>query len=284
MKRNLLLLFTLFVPMFSQAQLVTMFDEEDTRKGIVVDQVSYEVVYDLTEVVSKEKDKRQQFNEPMLLQIGPKCSSFFSYRGFQADSLVKAQFAKGETNVRIPFSSQVSWKVLAHYPTPDRSVYLDKVANGRYRVEETLDTPEWEIVPDSALRLLGYDCRLATAKYRGRVWSAWYAEDIPLSHGPWKLHGLPGLILKAYDAGREFVFTASALRPVSEPKDMVYYGADYELIKRKDLNKIYRSYYADAIGYTLMSFPAGGRKTLKIHDEQGNVLTHSKPQPYNLIE
>lgn len=90
MKRNLLLLFTLFVPMCSQAQLVTMFDEEDTRKGIVVDQVSYEVVYDLTEVVSKEKDKRQQFNEPMLLQIGPKCSSFFSYRGFQADSLVKA--------------------------------------------------------------------------------------------------------------------------------------------------------------------------------------------------
>ena len=62
--------------------------------------------------------------------------------------------------------------------------------------------------------------RLATSDFRGRRWTAWFATDIPVSDGPWKLGGLPGLILEAYDQGDDYRYTAvrimeSGLDPVT---------------------------------------------------------------------
>lgn len=39
----------------------------------------------------------------------------------------------------------------------------------------------------------------AVMRFRGRNYIAWYDESIPLSHGPWKFGGLPGLIMEIYD-------------------------------------------------------------------------------------
>ena len=57
---------------------------------------------------------------------------------------------------------------------------------------------------------------LATSDFRGRHWTAWFATDIPVSDGPWKLGGLPGLILEAYDKGHQYTFTAVGLERVAE--------------------------------------------------------------------
>lgn len=35
---------------------------------------------------------------------------------------------------------------------------------------------------------------LATTQFRGLTYTAWFALDIPINEGPWKFHGLPGLI------------------------------------------------------------------------------------------
>ncbi|WPZ08568.1 GLPGLI family protein [Roseivirga spongicola] len=40
-------------------------------------------------------------------------------------------------------------------------------------------------------------CKKATTEFRGRTYICWYTEEIPLPYGPWKLQGLPGLILEA---------------------------------------------------------------------------------------
>ena len=76
------------------------------------------------------------------------------------------------------------------------SVYTS-VLGSHYLIEEDFPVIDWTICEDSTILVLGYDCHKATAKFRGRTWTVWYAEDIPLSIGPWKLGGLPGLILKA---------------------------------------------------------------------------------------
>lgn len=56
----------------------------------------------------------------------------------------------------------------------------------------------WDITTEQKV-ITGYDCIKATAQYRGRRWTAWFAPSIAIPYGPWKLHGLPGLILEAYD-------------------------------------------------------------------------------------
>lgn len=60
--------------------------------------------------------------------------------------------------------------------------------------------------------ICNYPCKKATTKFRGRTWTAWYALDLPFNDGPWKLHGLPGLILSAHDADGLFRFTCLGVK------------------------------------------------------------------------
>ncbi len=54
--------------------------------------------------------------------------------------------------------------------------------------------------------IVGYKCKKAICNFRGRKWTAWYTLDIPISEGPWKLDGLPGMIFKAIDSLNQFSF------------------------------------------------------------------------------
>lgn len=68
---------------------------------------------------------------------------------------------------------------------------------------------EWQIHQE--IKKIGkFSCLKATAEFRGRKWTAWYTPEIPVNHGPWKLQGLPGLILQAHDELNEvqFLFTS----------------------------------------------------------------------------
>lgn len=53
---------------------------------------------------------------------------------------------------------------------------------------------DWQLVEGSK-EILGYECKRAKVHYRGRNFEAWYAPTIPVRNGPYKFHGLPGLIL-----------------------------------------------------------------------------------------
>lgn len=72
-----------------------------------------------------------------------------------------------------------------------------RVFGSKYLIVEDITIPEWTMYEDSTITVLGMECKKATTNFRGRYWEVWYTEDIPISQGPWKLCGLPGMILKA---------------------------------------------------------------------------------------
>ncbi len=66
--------------------------------------------------------------------------------------------------------------------------------------------------------VLGYRCLCASTTYAGRTWTVSFAPDVPAPYGPWKLFGLPGLVLKAASADGVHSFTAVSLfRPADRP-------------------------------------------------------------------
>lgn len=79
-----------------------------------------------------------------------------------------------------------------------------------YQYTESLDVLDWEMIPGSEI-ILGFECNRAKASYRGRTWIVCFTFDIPYSAGPWKLGGLPGLILKAEDTQGLFKWEASGI-------------------------------------------------------------------------
>jgi GLPGLI family protein len=67
-----------------------------------------------------------------------------------------------------------------------------------YIVREDLKRIPWVLVNE--FREIGnFRCQKATGRFRGRTYTAWFAARVPVHSGPWKLHGLPGLILEAFD-------------------------------------------------------------------------------------
>lgn len=57
----------------------------------------------------------------------------------------------------------------------------------------------WEITQETK-KIGSYICHKALLEnFRGRNYEAWFTYDIPVPTGPWKFHGLPGLILEVHD-------------------------------------------------------------------------------------
>ena len=63
-----------------------------------------------------------------------------------------------------------------------------------------------------------FKCFKASCNFRGRDYTAWFTLEIPLPYGPWKLQGLPGLILEAYDTDKEIYFY---FKSIEYPSDKV---------------------------------------------------------------
>lgn len=97
---------------------------------------------------------------------------------------------------------------------------------------EPLPEIEWTIAEDSTANVLGYECMMAESDYHGRHWKVWFTPEIPMPFGPWKLHGLPGLILKAESNGG-FAFTATGLERTDREITPMYMQNDYAKVDRK---------------------------------------------------
>ena len=63
---------------------------------------------------------------------------------------------------------------------------------------DTLFPMEWTTTEEHKM-IGGIPCLKAVTRFKGRGYTAWYAPTITIAEGPWKLGGLPGLILEAYD-------------------------------------------------------------------------------------
>ncbi len=97
--------------------------------------------------------------------------------------------------------------------------------------DEPLDEMQWQI-GDSTATILSYECIMAECDYHGRHWKAWFTPDIPLFFGPWKLRGLPGLILKA-DADNGIGFSATGIEKSDRHITPMYSPQDYSKTSRK---------------------------------------------------
>lgn len=113
----------------------------------------------------------------------------------------------------------------------NRLRYFGKFGGEQCYYDEPLEEMSWEI-SDSTTTVLGYECQSAQTDYHGRRWTAWFTAEIPISFGPWKFHGLPGLILKA-EADPGFEFIATGIEKTDRVMTPMYSADDYQKVKRK---------------------------------------------------
>lgn len=183
-----------------------------------------EVFYTRTEVTDTTKRESHFFNEETMLRIGKGMSLYCSVPRLNRDSLMycapdlywqmeKASFEKDpkeHDRTTLERSGRYGRFTYKNYPE-GKVTETDYFDTQSWQYEEDWEKPEWKIL-DETKDIIGYECIKAVTDYRGRRWTVWFTPDIPIQEGPWKLCGLPGLILEAEDNHKEYHFLANGLK------------------------------------------------------------------------
>ena len=172
----------------------------------------YEVIYEY----SIQTDATDTYTT--ILQFGTEQARFLDYLAYRVDSL---SFAGAPEDLIARASNDVDHSTFYFEPVvfqnwPEGSMTVDDIlVPGTFTYSEDM-AHEWTF-GDREKEICGYLCQEAKTSYGGREWTAWFSQDIPSNAGPWKLRGLPGLILEAQDAEGLHHFTATSLRKAACP-------------------------------------------------------------------
>lgn len=245
---------------------------------------SMEFVYDYSYCVdTTESLSDNRVTDKMLLQIGPDgLSKFSSYKNLSVDSLIMSSSSEQITAAVIngQLSNGEFMTIYKNYPE-GRLTHTEKICQDWLRYDESMPQLDWQLT-DSTANILGYDCQAATCSFRGRDWTVYYCEDIPVMDGPWKLHGLPGLIMRAADSKGEYTFECIGIKSVAD-RPITVYKVPFNVTDRK---KYYDTKHRwDVNPYAYFEATTGGHVT--VTDEAGNVLADEYdpiPLPYDYIE
>ena len=132
----------------------------------------------------------------LALQVGEEVWKTWSFGRYQFEKNDST-----ETQTCMPFMHS---EALMHVATttvdyPEGKITsIETVTPHQYEVTEDIEKPVWKKAKGKKT-VCGYQCRKAIGEFRGKKWNVCYATDIPTEAGPWKLHGLSGLITYATD-------------------------------------------------------------------------------------
>lgn len=226
-----------------------------------------EFVYDYTCCVDTSGQLEKNYiSEDMLLQVGRDgLSKFSSYKNLTIDSIIlrssSEQLLKAAQDGRLNNGEFMT--IYKNYPS-GKLTHTEKICQDWFRYEEDMPVLEWELT-DSVTNILGYDCQGAKCNFRGREWYAFYAEDIPLSEGPWKLQGLPGLIMKASDSDGHYSFECKGIKSNAD-RQITIYQVPFNKVKRKDYYDAKHRYEINPYAYA----EATAGIHITVTDEAGN--------------
>ena len=176
-------------------------------------------------------DFKQSIDDLIIVQIGKTTSKSCSYYTEDFDTRLENQYLAlklrqamntaaenagitGKLDIQGLGKRKATEYVYKNYPQGKMTI-TDSCLSDFFIYEDELNAQDWQL-EDSTKTVMNYNCIKASCHFRGREWTAWFTPDIPISNGPWKLGGLPGLIMEAYDLRYENHFLITGLEQVEE--------------------------------------------------------------------
>lgn len=284
MRKTYILLLSLFIVSNLQAQHIESNSAEKVpltkSPRIIIDTVSIQCAYQQRIFLGKKDTPERKFlgENIMKLQIGKQISKYWDEKVMLQDSLMDAYAEQGMDGISalnkiMPQTKGASTiKLFKNYPN-GKITTEDRIPFDTYRYEEDFISPNWTISTDT-ITICGYVCNKAATTFRGRNYTAWFTNDIPLSNGPWKLSGLTGLILRAIDDKQEVSFECISIEIPQKVVPIYIEKNDYLKTTKKTFENTKKEYMKNPAAFVGMSGLIKG----------GLPANASKKRAYNPIE
>lgn len=201
--------------------------------------------------------------DSLLLQIGNKASRYYKYSTFYKDSLIQELGSLTGTGLKKSITG--AEYIVYKDKTVGKIITTDEVAIFAFKVTENMPEFAWEI-KNERKEVAGYKVFKAECSFRGRKWVAWFAPDLPISDGPWKFSGLPGLIMEVYDEMFHYRYGLVGIREVS--RELSIPDVNYIETSLKEYYKTKRISIEDLP--SLLSSTSSRKQTYK--DTDGNTI------------
>ena len=230
-------------------------DCRDVSKYKTIDQGTLRISYAFN---ARNVADPKTYDDLQRLEIGNKFVKYYGFYVYEADSVATAELQAMNriTHSNMPFPdegvamSQINGKHQGWSRSLFSEIFKDLTKNElteycrmpealrSYDCYYTEPTPKqnWQIGNETKT-IVGYQCQKAMCSFRGRNYTAWFAVDIPLSYGPWKFCGLPGLILKVQDDAKEYVFECVGIEQKKHPIILLDNYKTYRKTTRTELDK-----------------------------------------------
>lgn len=210
----------------------------------------------------------QTYDDLQRLEIGTKYSKYYSHYVFQRDSSISSgnRELNRKYNLNMPMeldnaTGGVTMIINGKFQGWSESLFAEFFKDlstnelteycrmpqgcGNYlsQYTEPMPTQNWQMQEETQT-VAGYMCQKAICDFRGRKYTAWFAVDIPISQGPWKFGGLPGLIMKVYDSKEEYVFECVGIENHPDKFPIMLmdtYKTMYSKTTRIKLNKLLKN-------------------------------------------
>lgn len=203
-------------------------------------------------------------SENYILMLGKTTSLYKSLDREIQDSMIYANFRR--TKFISPQSGQrfndeqifFNYKQNKTFTTTNSTV-------GKYYVERAFKSIAWKILPETKT-INNLNCQKAEGDFHGRNFTVWFSTDLPFKAGPWKLIGLPGLIIEAIDNSNRIKFSLTSFQFITKPSEITFFNQKYEEITWDNYVKIAKSIEDDPKGYikkrTGMTFTTSSNEPL----------------------
>ena len=225
-------------------------------------------------------NKQEVTKELMNLDITKNGSVFYSHDVHVSDSTMTAYYEKqikttGSMNVDTKMMSQrkgtVKYRIIKEYPDFKISSVLN-IGMDYYKVSDDRKLI-WNILPDRQ-KIGEFNTQKATTEFAGRKWEAWFSSELPFQDGPYKFHGLPGLIIKLQDHTGTHQFELAGISKFTDsPQNFSGFAGRNKVI---EINRLqYRKLYLEDRNdpaKVLKQVMANGA-TLKFTDQSGNDIS-----------
>jgi GLPGLI family protein len=155
-------------------------------------------------------NKATAYTENMVLYVGQSAGAYRSYDGIVYKAQFKKAFAEAAAaspDGRPMINRRGVGTNVEYYQFPNEQKLFtkDQLMMNSYLIDGPMPAIDWKTSGDTAT-FGGLHCQKATCHFKGRDYTAWFCPDLPVHIGPWKLNGLPGVIVDARDAKNEVVF------------------------------------------------------------------------------
>lgn len=217
----------------------------------------------ITKGMTQYSSHFEEVNEDSLAQWFREHTVYDAYpplrwlQGHKPERWIEYQYS----NIKVMNGILEEWAAMPREIDNENMVYSEPFPLQKWKIENEKKT------------ICGYECQKATCKWRGRDFVAWFTTQIPVSAGPWKFGGLPGLILEIRDSKNDYSWEAVAVEKGNFP----IYAArrkGYKKSTRKEVQKLQKDLNVDYLKTTDHT----------VFNIKSNRYVDSRVHPYTPLE